>query len=244
MTELHAVVARHSAVAPRTRKQLTDVYHQAQHGPQFVGGVKEMRSINEEVPDEAPEITLPRLTAQTFFLRLRKILTDWWDLTATRDRSNMDAAADIRVDGEILAEGVPVPTLLSLEKWLTDLRTVVEAMPVRDPSKIWRFDADQGFYRAPEMRKAKTRKVTKGAELSAATDKFPANAIAVTVDEVVGHYVATEFSGAQSAQERDSIVDRLNGVIDAVKIARTEANKTEVTDVRLAAKLLDRIFVG
>jgi hypothetical protein len=242
VTELHTVIAKCSTVAERTRKELTEVHRSAQHAPNFMGNVREMVSFKDDVPDEPPEITLPVLTAHQIFQRMTKILTNAWDITATRDRTNMDAQADIVVDGATLAEGVPVSTLLYLEKQLVDARTVVNAVPVRDPSRVWTFDEDQGFHRAPEMRKPKTRKVVKGATLYEATDKHPAQVQAFNTDEPVGHYVMTEFSGAISAQERQSLVDRLNTLIDAVKEARTEANRTEVTDVRLASELLGYVF--
>lgn len=242
MTQLHVAVALCTDVASRTRKVLTEVYRDAAHAPMFMGSIRAMRSIKEDVPDEAAEISMPSLTAQTLFQRIQKILTESWDLMATRDRSNMDAKADIVVDGETRAEGVPVSTLLSLHKQLTDLRTVLIAMPIRDPSRVWTFDADQGVYRAPEVSKARTRKVVRAQELSPATDRHPAQVQAYNTDEVVGHYVTTDFSGALSFQEKEDMVDRLNKVIDAVKAARTEANKTEVTHVRIASELLGYIF--
>lgn len=242
MTELHTVVARYQGVAARTRDELTEVYRNAGHHPLFMGSIRAMQSINEEVPDEQAEISLPSLTAQTLFQRIEKILTESIDLMATRDRSNMDAKADIVVDGETLAEDVPVSTLLSLHKQFTDLRTVLKAMPVRDPSKVWTFDRDLSVHRAPEVSKARTRKEIKAAELSPATDRHPAQVQPFNMDVVVGHYVTTEFSGAPSPQEKQDLVDRLNKLIDAVKAARTEANTAPVTDVRIASKLLGYAF--
>lgn len=242
MTELHTVVARYQGLDGRTREELTEVYRNAGHHPLFQGSIRAMQSINEEVPDEQAEISLPALTAQTLFQRIEKILTDPIDLMATRDRSNMDAKADIVVDGETLAEGVPVSTLLSLHKKFTDMRTVLKALPVRDPSKVWTFDRDQGVHRSPEMRKARTRKTIRAAELSPATDRHPAQVTPYNTDEVVGHYVTTEFSGAPSPQERQDLVDRVNKLIDAVKAARTEANKAAVTDMRIGSKLLGYVF--
>lgn len=242
MTQLHQVVAKQRSVWERTRKELTDLYRIAQHPPMFMGSTRAMVSSSEDIPDDPPEISLPPFTAAQIFQRMTKILTESWDMMATRDRSNMDAKADIVLDGQILAEGVPVATLLSLEKQLTDMRTVISSIPVRDPSKVWEFDPDQEFHRAPEVRKAKTRKVMKALLLVAATKEHQGKAEAHPADEIVGHYITTEFSGAVSSRERQALVDRVNAVIDAVKEARTEANKTEVTDVRLGAKLLGYVF--
>lgn len=242
MTQQHTIVAKERSVSERTNRELTDIYHQVQHPPMFMGSVKEMVATNEEVPNEPPEITLPALTAQDVFTRVIKLLTDAWDVTATRDRTNMSAQADIVVDGHTLAHDIPVSTLLSLEKQLVNMRTVIKAMPVRDPSKLWAFDADQGFHRAPERRTVKTRKVMKALVLVQPTKEHPARAESYPSDEPVGHYVTTEFSGAFSAQDRQSLVDRLNTLIDAVKTARSEANRTEVTDVHMGAELLGFIF--
>lgn len=243
MTQQHVVVARYRGVAERTRGELTGVYHNAQHAPNFTGNTKEMVSKDEEdVPSEPAEVTLPPLTAEKLFRRMETILTEAWDLMATRDRTNMDATGDIVVGGETLAEGLPLSTLLSLEKQFQDMRTVVRSMPVRDPSKVWAHDRDLGFHRAPEMRRAKTRKAIRPIVMYEATDKHPAQVQAYPVDDIVGHYVTTEFSGALSAQEKESLVDRINTIIDATRTARTEANKTEVVDLRPAAKLLGFVF--
>lgn len=236
------MVARAATVAARTRAEVTELHRVASHGPSFMGGTREMRSTSEDIPDEQAVITRPPETANDLLWRVRHILAEHWDVTATRDRSNMDAVADIVVDGETFAEGVPVSTLLFLEKQLADLHTFVKAMPVRDPSKIWQFDEDLGFHRAPEDRKARTRKTIKAAELSPATDRHPAQVQPYNVDEVVGHYISTEFSSALSAQEKRSTLDRVRKLADAVKAARTKANETEVTDMRIGAELLGRIF--
>ena len=242
MTQQHVIVAAQRAVSRRTREEVTRLHRLAQHAPTFVGSVKEMQPIDADVPAEPPEMVLPSMTARELFQRLQTILAPAWDLTATRDRSNMDATGDIVVDGRVVVEGVPVSTLLSLEKQLDDMRTVITNMPTRSAAKVWTFDEAQGFYRGPEVRNAKTRKVVKPLVVIPPTDKHPGQGQTTTVDETVGHYVVTEFSGALSAKEKETLVDRVNEVADAVKAARVEANRTEVTELKLGSKLLGAIF--
>jgi hypothetical protein len=243
MTQLHTIVARQRGVAARTRDELSQLYRQAQHAPTFMGGTKEFVSKNDEdVPNEPPETALPSMTAQQLFRRVEKLLTEAWDAMSTRDRSNMDASADIVVDGETLAQDVPLTTLLSLEKQLADLRAVFGGMPVLDPSKPWAYDEAQGFAKTPETRKPRTRKVVKGAVLHEGTEKHAPQVQAYNHDEVIGHTVTVEFSGAISPQDKENLLDRTNRLIDAVKAARTVANQTEVTDFRPANRLLGYIF--
>lgn len=243
MTQLHTIVARQRGVAARTREELARLYGLAQHPPTFLGGTKEFVSKNDEdVPNEPPETTLPSMTAQQLFRRVEKLLTESWDVMSTRDRSNMDASADIVVGGETLAENVPLSTLLSLEKQLADLRTVFTGMPVLDPAKPWTFDEAQGFAKTPETRKARTRKIVKGAVLHEGTEKHAPQVQAYHDDEIIGHTVTVEFSGAISPQDKEDLIDRTNALIDAVKAARTVANQTEVTDFRPANRLLGYIF--
>lgn len=243
MTQLHKVVAIQRAVGERTKRELTDLYRTAQHAPMYMGSVKEMVSKNDEdVPSEPPEVTLPPMTADKLIRRMETLLTEAWDLMATRDRSNMNATGAIVIGDRTLVEGVPLSTLLSLEKHLQNVRTIIESMTVRDPSKVWTFDADQGIHRAPTVRKPKTRKTIKGVTLYEATDQHPAQVQAVNQDEIVGHYVLTDFSGAFSAQEKETYLDRINTMIDAVRAARTEANTTEVVDLRIASELLGYLF--
>lgn len=240
--QLNSVVVRERNARTRARDDLTAVYRLVGHAAAFTGGVKEMQSIDDEVPDELPEITLPPMSAAKVFRRIDEILTPLWDLMATRDRSNQDARADIVVDGVTKAVGVPLPTLLSLERQLDDMRTVLRAMPVRDPSKVWTEDEDQGFHRAPEVRKPTTRKRMKPLSLAAATKEHKEQVQVVPVDSVVGHYISTDFSTAPSIVERDALVGRLNKLTDAVKMARTKANQTEATEMEIASELLGYIF--
>lgn len=244
MTQLHTIVARQRGVATRTRDELTALYRKVQHPPTFMGDTHHFESIRDEddVPSEPAETTLPPMTAARILQRVEKLLTEAWDIAATRDRSNMDAKADIVVGSQTLVEDVPLTTLLSLEKQLVDMRTVFSAMPVRDPSKPWVFDADQGFARTPETRKPRTRKITKGAVLFEGSERHPPQVHAYSHDEITGYNVKVEFSGAITAQDKEGLIDRINTLIDAVKAARTVANQSEVTDFKPAANLLEYIF--
>lgn len=244
MTQLHTVVARERGVQTRAREELTRWYHMVQHAGTFMGSTREFVSKNDDdVPSEPAETVLPPMTAAKAFRRIEKLLTESWDATATRDRSNMVAKADIVVGGTIVAEDVPLPFLLALEKQLTHMRTVFNSMPVLDPSKSWAFDRDQGFSKAPETRKPRTRKVVKGAVLHEGNERHPAQVQAYNTDEVIGHTATVEFSGAIAAEDRENLIDRINTLIDATKAARTVANQSEVIDFKPATDLLAYIFV-
>jgi hypothetical protein len=242
VTQLHAIVARQRGVATRAKDELTRLYRLAQHPPTFLGGTRRFDSDKEDVPSEAPETTIPPMTAERLIDRVIKLLTEAWDLAATRDRSNMDARADIVVDGETLVVDVPVTTLMALEKWLVDLRTVFTSTPVRDPAFQWTRAEGATYFQTAPQEKLRTRKITEGVVLYPHTDRHPAQVKEANRDETVGKIVTVQFSGAMSLEEKEKLVDRINALIDAVKTARTVANETEVTDFRLGAKLLGYIF--
>ena len=53
------------------------------------------------------------------------LLSTLADLVLTNDVGNTQATATIVVDGAVLAEGVPVTTLMYLEKWTAHVRDFV-----------------------------------------------------------------------------------------------------------------------
>jgi hypothetical protein len=242
VTQLHTIVARQRGVATRVRDELTRLYHRAQHAESFLGRTRRFESDKEDVPSEAPETNVPPMTAERLIERVSKLLTESWDLAATRDRSNMDARADIVVGEDTLVSNVPVTTLMALEKQLVDLRTVFAAMPARDPAFEWVRAEGTTYFKTAPQEKVRPRKIVEGVVLYPHTERHPAQVKEASRDEIVGKTITVTFSGAMSLQEKESLIDRINELVDAVKEARTVANQVEVTDFRVAGPLLRHIF--
>ena len=89
--------------------------------------------------------------------------------------TNTTAKADVVVDGKTVFTNVPVIALLELEKQLQEWRKVVDTTPqLEDRGFIPDTSQISGVYKAKDVRKARTKKVTVPLVLAPATDKHPA----------------------------------------------------------------------
>src|SRR5207244_5906856 len=96
------------------------------------------------------------------------------DSQATKDAANTGARADVKIGKTVLLANVPVTTLISLEKWLTDVRTVIAHAPTLDPSENWHLNDATGLYETDPAEVVRTKKINKHSVVVPASDKFPA----------------------------------------------------------------------
>jgi hypothetical protein len=169
-------------------------------------------------------------------------ITRLFDVTATKDRANCQATADVTVDGQPLLRDVPVTYLLFLEKQLTDLHTFVRKLPVLDAAETWTFDASADCYRTEAVRTIRTRKVPRNHVKAEATEHHPAQVEVFYEDVPVGYWSTTKFSGALPARRVNEITDRVEKLQAAVKFAREEANSAEVTEERVGDAVFGYLF--
>ena len=171
-------------------------------------------------------------------------LAELFNITATKDVGNCSAVADIVVDGKTIAGRVPVTYLLFLEKQLSDLRTFVSKLPTLDPSKRWTYDSNAGYWKAEADAKIKSRKVQQPLVLVQATDKHPAQAQIISVDEVEGTWNQVDISTAYPVDTIKMLLEKISKLDKAVKIAREEANSLEVQKQSFGSSIIDFIFGG
>lgn len=118
--------------------------------------------------------------------------------------------------------------LLFLEKRLTDLRTMLAAVPTLDPSESWEYDTHTDTFRSAPVQTTRTKKIPRNHVLAEATDRHPAQVQVYQEDVVVGYWTKVAFSGAVTAARRNELLARTDKLIDAVKKAREQANTAEV----------------
>jgi hypothetical protein len=176
--------------------------------------------------------------------RVTRDLTDMFDVVATQDSANCQAKADVTVDGRRLLEGVPVTHLLFLEKQLVDLRTFIETLPTLDAAEEWEYKPEFDSFVAKPSRTNRTKKVPKNHNKYEATKEHPAQVEMFMEDVWVGTWTTVKFSGAIPAAVRNTMLERLRKLQDAVKTAREEANGMEVRGVKVGAALLGYVFEG
>jgi hypothetical protein len=239
---LNQLIAARKGVQNETHTAITTLHRDSQKINLLSGFTKTYRRINEEdaeLPGESQRIQMrlndAMATAVHQFTRL-------WDLTASIDATNAEAIADITVDGQLLAAGVPATTLLFLEKQLTDLHTFVTKLPTLDPAESWHWDGNAGAYASDRSTTVRSKKVPRNHVLAEATDRHPAQVQLWHEDVPVGYWDTVKFSGAVPAERRDQLIERVSAVRQAVKMAREEANMTPAVNTKVADGLFTHIF--
>jgi hypothetical protein len=251
MTSLGQIVAIHKSTRVRIEDDWTAIYKQFQSGGkthETYQGLTREHQPDGDFPQQFEAGKKPEYNATLQLSDLRRMLTRLIDLTATKDTADTEAKADVVLsDGSTLLEDVPVAHLLWLEGKLTNLVTVLRAIPVLNPAETWLpREKDDGLGRgvrrtAPEIRPSR-EKVTEWKQIVPATDKHPADVRQVSNDIRTGTWTNVRFTTAFPAEQKDQIVRNCEIVLEAVKQAIPVANKLEVTDVQEANTLLGFIF--
>lgn len=242
MPKLNQIVALEKGLKGRTEKAVTAIYHTLQKGALFNGFNRVYSPKDEEGEQYPPEGThiQEKVTGQLALFSSHMV--QLFDVVATKDWGNTKATADVTVDGRVIVSGAPVTYLLFLEKELIHWRTALGQVPVLDPAEVWVYDQDNAWYRTEPSRSIKTKKIPRVLELSAATDRHPAQVQTYNEDVPVGYWDATKFSSAIPARRRDELIARVDMLIDAVKAAREEANGIEIDQVKVGENVFSYLL--
>ena len=162
--------------------------------------------------------------------------------TLTQDVANTRTRADVEVDGVIVVKDVPVTYLLFLEKKLTDMQTFITHLPTLDPSQKWSYSRDTDCYVTAETWKYHTKKLPRVLEKAPATDKHPAQVEVYHEDVVIGYWKTIKFSGSLPAARVRQLMERVEKLQRAVKMAREEANGIEAQQVRTGDTVFGYLF--
>ncbi len=195
---------------------------------------------------QATDIKEVQSTANEQLNYAAKEISRYWDVTLQKEDANQRAKADIIVEDETLAEGVPSIVLLSMEKKLTSLLALYNAIPTLDASKSWVEAKDYalpGVFVTKNPEENQQSIVSKEyVEVSAATKEFKAQIVQQEKVEVIGKFVIDKYSGALTSLDKAKRIQRLTALIRGVKMARQRANTTAVdTTKRFADNLFNYI---
>lgn len=240
--KLNQVVAIEKGVNSRATSEISEVYKMVQKPILFSGFSKTYRALDEEGEKYPDENQVVQTKVVDVLERVKEAKTELFDTVAQKDYANMTASADVSVDGKVLVKKAPVPYLLFLEKQLTDIRTLVSALPVLDPNETWNLDAGNGIYKSKPVTTHRTKKVVKPLVLFPATDKHPAQTDKIIEDVVVGFWDTVKMSGAVEEKAKKALLKKVETLLDAVKTAREEANNSEAPKVEVGQEVLGYIF--
>ena len=244
MTRLHQVLALEKTRKNQAKQAGDELYKLLQKHQLANGGYGTYAPATEDGVQLPDEVQLVQVQAEKTLRAYLESQAPAWDITATKDEANTAARADVVVDGAVLIAGVPVTTLIFLEKQLTDLRTVVSRAPVLDGGDTWERNEQTGLWETAPVRTDRTQKVVRHEVVVPPTDRHPAQVAQIPEDVKAGTWTRRKQSGALSAARRDQLLARAGVLLEAVKSAREHANSTEVTDVGIAGPVSAWLLAG
>ena len=130
------------------------------------------------------------------------------------------------------------------KKVRVDLRTFIDSLPVLDTAEEWEYKPETDCYVSRQSRSNRTKKVPRNHIKYEATKEHPAQVEMYMEDVWVGTWTTTKFSGAIPQATKNTMLDRVRKLLDAVKSAREEANGQEVQPQKHGSALLSYVFDG
>lgn len=245
-TKLHQIIAVRQGKMTRLGRMITDLNKRFQKSALFNGLARNYHPTYEaegEQPETLPPENNPvQFRAADLLDQVQKSWTELLDVTATQDYANTLAKATVKIGGEPILDNVPVTFLIFLEKQLDDIHTLVSNVPVRDPGENWTKDDTTDLFASDEFVTNRMKKVPKTHVKYHATEHHPAQTEMYHEDVKIGEWHAKKFSSALSQTEKNTMLDRIRQLQDAVKIARAEANEIEVEQEKVGKRIFDFIF--
>lgn len=242
MPKLNQIVAIENGVKSTAHQRFTAIYQTLQKGGLLSGLSRTYQPRTEEGEQLPPEQTRVQVRVEETLEQATEILTELFDITATKEWANCHARANVVVDGQTLLEDVPVTYLLFLEKKLVELHTFVSKLPTLDQAESWHRDTAQNCWATPATETVRTKKVPRTLVKAEATEHHPAQVDVWHEDVPVGTWRQVKYSGALEATRVRELTRRVEQVQAAVKFAREDANGREAEPVKLGKKLFDFLF--
>lgn len=236
------VIAICDGVKSKTKSIITQLHHKVQKEDFTSGFFRTYQPKDDEgekLPDEKKMIQLSVFDA---FEQFVKAYTELFDLVGTQEKTNTTACADITIDEVTVLKDVPVTYLLFLEKQFKDIETFISKLPVLDPVEEWTYDANNMYYTSKTKETSKSKKVMYNHVVAEATKEHPAQVQVYAADEIIGYWKTTKISGAIPKKEQTKLLEKVDKIQKAIKLAREEANGMEAVRVEYGKDLLNYLF--
>jgi hypothetical protein len=198
-----------------------------------------MEADSEIIPDETKEMAMSVKDKLTSTL---EIFASGIDAHLSKEETNSAniAKAELIVDNQSFGT-FAATSLLALETHFNKTKELYQTIPVLDQAKKWSFDTQRAIYRTDEEVKFRSIKRPKVIVKYEATKEHPAQTELLYLDFQVGKYETTYFSGKITQAQKNTLLRRIDSLIEAVKIARSKANNVEVTNIKVAQNLFNFI---
>lgn len=242
MARLNQIIAVEKGIKSKSVQELAAIQQTLQKPALFSGIARTYRPRDEEGEQLPPESNRVQVKVEDILRQAVEVLTNLFDVTATKDWVNCHARADVVVDGQILLTQVPVSYLLFLEKQLVDLQAFIKKLPVLEASETWTFDNSADCWATEPIQTLRTKKIPRNHVKAEATDKHPAQVEVYYEDVTVGYWRTVKFSGSMPATRIKQLLERIEKLSQAVKFAREEANNTEAEQQHIGERMFQYLL--
>lgn len=243
MPRLNQINALVTGRKSEVEKAITELYKLIQKDGLFGGFDRTYRPNDEEQGERLPpESQKVQQKTVSLIEQARARWAELWDLTLTQDVGNQQARADVVVDGVTLLRDVPVTNLLFLEKQVNDLESFISKLPTPDPAEEWTHDPAIGLLRSKPSQSIRTKKEPTRFVKAEATKEHPAQVEILYIDTPVGVWQKVLYSGCIPVDEKNTMLDRVRKLRDAIKAAREQANLAEIERQKCGEALLAFVF--
>ena len=240
---LHQMIALTAGRKTQTQKLVTSTHHSWGQDAAVSGLSKTYTAKDEDGERLPPESKMPPVNVVDKLKAAKQGLERLYRVVGGQERANRQAQADVTVgDGDFGLPAVPVTLLLFLEKQLTDLRTLVDKLPVLPTDREWDFDENRNCYVTKPVETLRSKKEVEVLVKYPATTEHPAQTDLISKDVIVGTWATTYMSTAIPAAEKAAAMERLERLQEAVKVAREAANSCEAEDDNELETVLDYVF--
>ncbi|HTG95728.1 MAG TPA: hypothetical protein VL866_24215 [Pyrinomonadaceae bacterium] len=242
MPKLHQIIAIEEDAKNKIGSVTAMLEREALKPDSFNGLARTYRPKDEGGEPLPPEHKRVQLDARKEIDKFIKAKTELIDLTATKDWANMEARADVEVNGQVILIAVPVTHLLFLSKQLDHFRNYVEKLPTLDESEEWKVDPSTGQWRTDITTRHRTEKIVDFKTVSEATKEHPAQVAQLTKDVTVGYWDQTKLSAALPVPQKEELITKIEELLSAVKLARGKANEVEAPRQKIADTLFEYVL--
>jgi hypothetical protein len=156
-----------------------------------------------------------------------KAMSELFTITARKDWTNQHASADIKIGDIVILANVPVSYLLFLEKQMNDIRSSVAQLPELDNTEDWLADSVSGLWKSKEVKTHRGKRIQRPITLSEPTKEHPAQCAMITEDVIAGYWHQVKMSGAIPKTDKEEMLERVDTLLKAIKVAREAANCIE-----------------
>lgn len=194
-------------------------------------------------PDDKRRV---QVNVEKLLAEAREKLGRYLDVTATKDWGNMGeggARADVEIDGNLILSNVPATYLLFLEKRLAELHADLRKIPVQSAAEDWLPSTDPGVFRTEPIRTPKT-KAQVHFDVVGLTKEHPGQVVKTQEEIIAGYTTTVKLTSAPTPERLGELLERIATLREAVQVAIHDANKIDVSDIRVSNAVFGYIFDG